>query len=288
MTIAIAIKVNDGVVVAADSASSLSIEMPNGDSGIAQVYNSGNKLFNLRKGLPIGTAVWGLGNIGTKSMELLMKELRQRFSKPSDDYSDWEIDPDNYELSSVASRVHQFLVDEKLAEWKKAGFSGDCSFGVFICGYSTGSDRPEVFILETDKDGTCAGARPVEPDEEASLQWNGQRDAIHRLIFGLGTEAPAVLEKSLGVPEDQIDQVMDILKFWMQDPLVSAAMPIQEAIDLAEFLAHLSVQYSRFRFGPNTVGGPIDIAAITRYEGFKWIKRKYYYDRRLNPEEVAG
>lgn len=57
----------------------------------------------------------------------------------------------------------------------------------------------------------------------------------------------------------------------------------QDAIDLAEFLVHLTIMFSRFSPGAPSVGGPIEIAAVTKHEGFKWIKRKHYYEQRLNP-----
>ena len=60
-------------------------------------------------------------------------------------------------------------------------------------------------------------------------------------------------------------------------------MPIQDAIDLAEFLVDLTIKYVRFSAGAQTVGGPIEIAAITKHEKFKWIHRKHYYDADLNP-----
>lgn len=75
MTFAMALKVTDGVVIAADSASSLTArsfdESGNPNLSIAQVYNNGNKVFNLVKGPPIGVCSWGLGAIGQFSIELL-------------------------------------------------------------------------------------------------------------------------------------------------------------------------------------------------------------------------
>ena len=67
--------------------------------------------------------------------------------------------------------------------------------------------------------------------------------------------------------------------------LFEPPMPIQDAIDLTEFLAETAVKHSRFTPGAATVGGSIEIAAITKHEGFKWVRRKYYYSRDLNPEE---
>jgi hypothetical protein len=61
-------------------------------------------------------------------------------------------------------------------------------------------------------------------------------------------------------------------------------MPIQDAIELAEFLVHTAIMFSRFTPGPQAVGGPIEIAAITKHEGFKWIRRKHYFHSEFNPE----
>jgi hypothetical protein len=33
-----------------------------------------------------------------------------------------------------------------------------------------------------------------------------------------------------------------------------------------------------------TVGGPIDMAVISRADGFIWIKRKHYFKKELNPQ----
>lgn len=78
-------------------------------------------------------------------------------------------------------------------------------------------------------------------------------------------------------------QVTKILLSALQAPLIAPPMPIQDAIDLAEFLVDLTIKFSRFMPGASTVGGPIDIAAITKHEGFRWIKRKHYYSVAVNP-----
>jgi hypothetical protein len=46
---------------------------------------------------------------------------------------------------------------------------------------------------------------------------------------------------------------------------------------------YATIQYVRFTPGFPTVGGPIEIATITKHEGFKWVKRKHFFDTRLNP-----
>ncbi|QDU69639.1 hypothetical protein Pla86_47580 [Planctomycetes bacterium Pla86] len=52
-------------------------------------------------------------------------------------------------------------------------------------------------------------------------------------------------------------------------------MPLQDAIDLAEFLVDLTCRWYRSRLGAPTVGGPIEIAAIEEHQDVRWVERKY-------------
>lgn len=65
-------------------------------------------------------------------------------------------------------------------------------------------------------------------------------------------------------------------------------MPIQDAIDLVAYLAEVTAGYMRFKPGIPTVAAPIDIATITRFQGFKWVRRKHYYPAKLNRGDLVG
>jgi len=52
MTIAISLKVQDGIVLAADSASTLTGSIGQGMIGVVNVYENANKISNLKKKLP--------------------------------------------------------------------------------------------------------------------------------------------------------------------------------------------------------------------------------------------
>jgi hypothetical protein len=43
----------------------------------------------------------------------------------------------------------------------------------------------------------------------------------------------------------------------------------------------------RFLPGADTVGGDTDIAVVTKHEGFKWVRRKHFFNATLNPAEVS-
>ena len=66
-------------------------------------------------------------------------------------------------------------------------------------------------------------------------------------------------------------------------PVVVPAMPIQDAIDLAVFMVETTIKFVRFNLRHETVGGPIEVAAITKHEGFNWVRRKLFYSKDQNP-----
>lgn len=281
MTIAISVKVNDGVVLAADSASTIITD----NNAVVNVYNNANKVFNLRKGLPIGATTWGLGSIGQASISTLMKDLRRRFSGEDPSHHDWHLDAENYTVEAVANRVREFMYEEQYVPlFDSQSPDPRLGMGFLVAGYSAGETIADEFEIHMDTGGSAAPVR-VRAQTDVGIAWHGQPEAVSRVVLGFGTALPSVLVDRLGVPEEQTAAVIDVLRESLGANLVVPAMPIQDAIDLAEFLVGLSISYSRFMPGASTVGGPIEVAAITKHEGFKWIRRKYYYDRRLNPGE---
>ena len=62
-----------------------------------------------------------------------------------------------------------------------------------------------------------------------------------------------------------------------------AMMPIGELATVAEVFINLEQIQQRMSLDTETVGGPIDVAVISKHDGFVWIKRKHYFDIRLNP-----
>lgn len=74
------------------------------------------------------------------------------------------------------------------------------------------------------------------------------------------------------------------------DPIVSVIgmLPKGELASAAETLVNLTSFKRRVSRQAETVGGPIDVAVITKGDGFIWIKRKHYFDPRLNHHFFAN
>lgn len=71
-------------------------------------------------------------------------------------------------------------------------------------------------------------------------------------------------------------------------PIMSsvATLPIEELALLAESMINITSLRRRVALDKNidTVGGPIDVAIITKSDGLIWIKRKHFFDKQYNPQ----
>jgi hypothetical protein len=77
------------------------------------------------------------------------------------------------------------------------------------------------------------------------------------------------------------DHIMPILD-------VVEVLPKDELAAMAESLVNLTSFRRRVTFAAETVGGPIDVAVISKGDGFIWINRKHYFKRELNPQFYAN
>jgi hypothetical protein len=66
-----------------------------------------------------------------------------------------------------------------------------------------------------------------------------------------------------------------------------AVLPKDELAEMAEAFVNLTKFRRRVTPEPETVSGPIDVAVITKGDGFVWIKRKHYFKPEVNPRLMA-
>jgi hypothetical protein len=299
VTIAICLKVSDVLVFSADSAATV------WDSAGPRVYTNAEKIICLHKELPLGMMVYGLGGIAGRSITSLAKDLRKRFTAPDDAHREWKLDPENFSIEDVANRVREYFYDElyvddviplvnayydelEVAAAKEAKEKGEDPpepatrefpvLGIILGGIASGEAKSEVWEIVVDDKGNCADPKQLcATDDDGTVYWRGVEEPLARLLMGINSSAWSALSDQ-GIASDDIGA---LLVDWA--PLAHSAMPIQDAIDLADYLADVAAGYLRFSAGPDVVAPPIDLAAITAHERFKWVRRKHYYPPELNP-----
>ena len=69
-----------------------------------------------------------------------------------------------------------------------------------------------------------------------------------------------------------------------KDPILSVVslLPKEELAEFAETLVSLTSFERRMTPSIESVGGPIDVAVISKGDGLVWIKRKHYFDKKFN------
>jgi hypothetical protein len=103
-------------------------------------------------------------------------------------------------------------------------------------------------------------------------------DADREDLFGQARAAEVAFISRLGdegfksVHVDSRSEIEEMVEF----------MPKPEMARMAEALVNLTSIKRRVTRGFETVGGPIDVAVISKADGFVWVKRKHYFTPELN------
>lgn len=121
---------------------------------------------------------------------------------------------------------------------------------------------------------------------------NQYPEAIERMFKEKkGTALSAELRDGLsGAGGQLVEKLFDELDSLSKDqhwqPIVSAiaVLPKDELASVAEALVSLTSFKQRVTLDTETVGGPIDVAVISKGDGFIWIKRKHYFRPELNTQ----
>ena len=192
MTVIVSVKINDGVVMACDSATTIPFNQTH------QTYLNADKMVNLIRGKPIGSMITGDGGIGRESISTLFKDLRVRLSKA--------IDIKAYTVQEVAQEAQTFFQEKLKPEGQTIGW-----MMIRICGYSTDRPLPEIWQLVLS--GTdCAAPQMVQDEQAFGALCEGQFEAFNRLALGYSPRLPLVADKP-GLKPERWKEMEGIMAF---------------------------------------------------------------------------
>ena len=195
MTIAIALKINDGIVLATDSASTIVGEkIEDGVRSLRHTYFTADKLFNLKKGSRIGAMAWGNGSINDESISTLVKDFRK--------------ESEEKEYGTVEDIVNEFksFLENKITP--------ETSLGFLIAGYSKGECHPEMFLINI-SNGNIEDPLPLNAKDPLSISWFGETRFLTRLLLGFDGRLVEIFEDN-GVDGETIDNILSDCKEKLQ------------------------------------------------------------------------
>jgi hypothetical protein len=190
------------------------------------------------------------------------------------------IDKETFTIKQIAS----FAFDRFVAKFDKldAGLKAVASFEFFIGGYSYDDGGSEIWKFQF-ANGAIQEPTCLADHGACTIIWAGQPEACFRLVSGYASVTYDVLRRA-NLTHEQASTLVESIRRDAEAPLLAPAMPVIDAIELAEFLAGTSAKFVKFLPGADTIGGSIDVATVTKFEGFRWIKRKHFYSPELNRE----
>ncbi len=253
MTIAVVVRVPEGIALAADTATSLGVKGKEG--AIGQIYHGARKLSRLHAELPVAMITFGQGTLPTKSVAQLAEGLRERM-RPG---GQWEIAPDNYPMEEVATRVGAYYC-EVVQTAVDGGQAVHTPVGFLVAGLPAGSDDGEVWEVVIAPDATTKGPAILDVGQAASVQYRGFTDPLDRVIKGADPLRHQYLVAN-GLPPPQLE-------------IIRPETPLIDAIEIADWLAQVVYGAVRFSQIAPVVGGSIDLAHISRENGFAWSRQQ--------------
>jgi hypothetical protein len=272
VSVVIAVKVSEGLVLAADSAATLQgqIQGPQGvQSGILKTYTNARKLLQIGD-FPIGVLTWGQAFLGLRTVESIIREWEHKTHLTSrEQYSKEAKKPAS--VKDCAEGLRKHLVNVYDAEFQSLPKDQRPGMGFLVAGYSDGEFFPEMwrFVLPIES-GQIHNQRPdVNGKPEFGASWFGLTDPIVRLHFGRDDMVLKIISEKFKISEDDLRKALTPLEY----PIPFAVMPLQDAIDYANYMINVAIGRFRFVLGPELCGGQVDIAAITQSK-FDWISRK--------------
>jgi len=130
-----------------------------------------------------------------------------------------------------------------------------------------------AFVSEALLDGyPSLLTKQLEPHVSPQVRRAVLRRVRRRLVDALESEMQHYSK------EFHTDPVVDIVNHLPKEELAAMA---EALVNLTSFKRHVTRE-------AETVGGPIDVAVISRGDGFIWIKRKHYFNKDLNPQFVVN
>jgi len=265
MSLGIAFKGPEGIVLAADSRVTLTGQLQQANQPVMllpSTYDNATKLLKVKGQDHVGAVTYGIGAIGQtepRTAHSYIPEFEHELK-----------DVGRLSVQDFTDRLSKFFLN-KWNEQKMPTTPGqDMVF--LVGGYDEGAPYGKVFDI-------YIPSRPAPFEWHSGLGqfgivWGGQREYADRLIHGFDGRLPELAKNFLNLDDKKQNELGQYLQGQLQAPVPFAFLPLQDCVDLAIFLIRSTIIMQHWVVGVRGVGGAIDIAVITRTEGFLDIQKK--------------
>jgi hypothetical protein len=267
MSLGIVFKGAEGIVLAADSRVTLMAQMAGPDGKptlIPSTFDNATKLLQVPSQTHVGAVTYGAGAIGQQEPRTAASFLPE--------FDNSIAGSGRLSVQDFAAALSTFFLQQWEAKKmpKDGPVQNDMVF--VVGGYDADATYGRVFELSIPHSPTPTETIPVGV---FGARWGGQREVVDRLITGFDPRLPGVaLEVLKHKVEDNGVGLDRDMKARLQMPIPWQFLPLQDCVDLSVFLIRATIQLQQWLVGVRGVGGAIDVATVTRAEGFRAIQVK--------------
>ena len=170
-------------------------------------------------------------------------------------------------IRDYATRLSAFFQDR----WEASGQDrniGNTEF--FVGGYDQYEPYGALYYFATPNFPT-----PIEYNPAGfGLIYGGQGNIVDRIIDGYDRQLLPELQQFFSLSDEQVEAFRAHLISQVSHRIPYEILALQDCIDLATYLIRTTIKAQSLAIDYRGVGGPIDVATITRTDGFRWIQRK--------------
>jgi hypothetical protein len=263
MSLGIAFKGPEGIVLAADSRVTITTQRQDGTivREMPATYDNATKLLRVNGQDFVGAVTYGLGAIGAtepRTAHSFLPEFEAELSGPQ-----------RLTVEEFAQKLSDFFQKQ----WQEVNMPDPWTGPdmVFLVG-GYDKDQPYGKVYEV-----VIPAKPEPVDKSAlgfGMTFGGQGEYVQRLMQGYDERIPEALKNHLSLSDDQVNELRQFLRQNFMARIPMQFLPLQDCVDLAIFMIRTTIQYQNFLVDVRGVGGAIDVATITRTEGFQPIQQK--------------
>ena len=306
MTVVVGVLNRRGVSIAADSATTIYIDNRKSNRVIEQhdvkIVNSGNKMLRLSDVMPVGGMVVNVAHILNMPWDVIIRWYRKQrgkelFSTVEDIVKDF---------LNFLPKQDFFFVNSLMTKW-------NYTTELVFTGYGKEQKYPQLIYVPIN--GVSEGRLNYKPekmkiinitdDHPSDIQYFGQTDITATLTEDLSKnednqnlcegilnvfidkrkelkERGLIDDSELSIPDcyGAIESAFNVRHRAMRQKWYDAVKnySLQEMASLAETLVKATELHRSITSQKETVGGLIDLAVITREDGFQWLNRKSWYE----------
>ena len=254
MSLGIAIKGPEGIVLASDSRATIVVHRD--DKTTYEVhFDNASKLFRFSGNHRyVGAVSYGNALVGGRLLHGWLPEFEA-------------------EQLSGEERLSVQTYTELLAAFFKKVRKGDddSSFTMLVGGYDPEKAYGRVFQLKVPGD-TLQEMNPG--DESFGMSWGGQLEVASTLIHGYHPAILKILAQQHDLSDAQLQRFQAACKEITELRIPYHVLPLQDSVDLAILIVETTISVQSLSLSQRGVGGVIEVVTITRMKGVTDVQRR--------------